>query len=129
MCSSDLARAPHLILAARGRGALVGVSLNAQSYAKNLAFLEGDEIYTVDGERRGKGTGTEDYFNSGWYLDEGTYAGPYTGLIVKDDTLGRVAAGRRERPGDSLASSVRGAGRARAAHSNLQAGGLGARLR
>src|SRR2546425_11791597 len=92
------ARAPHLILAARGRGALVGVSLNAQSYAKNLAFLEGDEIYTVDGERRGQGTGTEDYFNSGWYFDEGTYAGPYTGLIVKDDTLGRVAAYRWHLP-------------------------------
>src|SRR5437867_1553551 len=88
------ARAPHLILAARGRGALVGVSLNAQSYAKNLSFLEGDEIYAADGERRGQGTGTEDYFNSGWYFDEGTYAGPYTGLIIKDDTLGRVAAYR-----------------------------------
>ena len=92
------ARAPHLILAARGRGALVGVSLNAQSYAKNLAFLEGDEIYTVDGKRRGQGTGTEDYFNSGWYFDEGTYTGPYTGLIVKDDTLGRVAAYRWHLP-------------------------------
>jgi hypothetical protein len=88
------ARTPHLILAARGRGALVGVSLNAQSLAKNLSFLEGDEIYTIDGERRGQGTGTEDYFNSGWYFDEGTYAGPYHGLILKDDTLGRVAAYR-----------------------------------
>src|SRR5438445_7310274 len=57
------APAPHLLLAPPGRGALVGVSLNAQSYAKNLAFLEGDETYPVDGERRGQGTGTEDYFN------------------------------------------------------------------
>jgi hypothetical protein len=92
------AHAPHLILAARGRGAVVGVSLNAQSYAKNLAFLEGDEIFTVDGESRGQGTGTEDYFNSGWYFDQGPYAGAYHGLILKDDTLGRVAAYRWHLP-------------------------------
>jgi DUF2961 family protein len=87
-------RAPHLIVDARGRGRLVGVSLNVRSYSKNLAFLEGDEIYTVDGESRGQGTGTEDYFNSGWYFDEGPFAGPFHGLILKDDTLGRVAAYR-----------------------------------
>jgi hypothetical protein len=88
------AKTPHLIVDARGRGWFVGTSLNALSYAKNLSFLEGDEIFTVDGEQRGQGTGTEDYFNSGWYFDEGTYAGPYHGLILKDDTLGRIAAYR-----------------------------------
>jgi len=88
------ARTPHLIVDAHGRGQLVGVSLNAESYGSNFWFLEGDEIWTVDGEKRGQGTGTEDYFNSGWYFDEGTYAGPYHGLIVKDDSLGRIAAYR-----------------------------------
>jgi hypothetical protein len=87
-------KTPHLILDARGRGYFVGTSLNVQSAAKNLSFLEGDEIFTVDGQRRGMGTGTEDYFNSGWYFDEGPYSAPYHGLIVKDDTLGRVAAYR-----------------------------------
>ncbi len=88
------AKAPHLIVEARGRGALVGVSLNVVSAAKNLSFLEGNESYTVDGQARGQGTGTEDYFNSGWYFDEGTYSAPWHGLILKDDTLGRIAAYR-----------------------------------
>jgi hypothetical protein len=88
------ARTPHLILDAVGRGALVGVSLNVQSLARNLSFLEGDEIYTIDGESRGQGTGTEDYFNSGWYFDEGPFAGAFHGLIIKDDTLGRIVAYR-----------------------------------
>ena len=92
------ARTAHLILNARGRGWFVGTSLNARSYAKNLAFLEGDEIFTVDGEKRGQGTGTEDYFNGGWYFDEGTFAGPYHGLVIKDDTLGRIAAYRWHLP-------------------------------
>ncbi len=85
---------PHLILDAHGRGQFVGLSLNAESYSNNLGFLEGDEIYDVDGTRRGQGTGTEDYFNSGWYFDEGTYAGPYHGLIIKDTKRGRIAAYR-----------------------------------
>ncbi len=88
------AKTPHLIVDARGSGNFVGMSLDVQSAAKNLSFLEGDEIFTVDGQKRGQGTGTEDYFNSGWYFDEGTYAGPYHGLIIKDDTLGRTAAYR-----------------------------------
>jgi len=91
-------RTPHLVLQASapggGGGEFVGLSLNVESYAKNLSFLEGDEIWTVDGERRGQGTGTEDYFNSGWYFDEGTYAAAFHGLIVKDDTAGRIAAYR-----------------------------------
>jgi len=89
-------RAPHLVLQASGRGGgeFIGLSLNVESYAKNLSFLEGDEIWTVDGDRRGQGTGTEDYFNSGWYFDEGTYAAAFHGLIVKDDTAGRIAAYR-----------------------------------
>jgi len=88
------AAAPHLIVAARGRGALVGVTLDAQGAARDFSFLEGNEQYTVDGESRGEGTGTEDYFNSGWYFATGTFAGPYHGLLIKDDTLGRIAAYR-----------------------------------
>ena len=91
-------RTPHVVLAARGRGQLVGVSLNAESYTGGLAFLEGDEIWTVDGQFRGQGTGTEDYFNSGWYFDEGPYSGPWHGLIVKDERAGRIAAYRWHLP-------------------------------
>ncbi|MGD2218350.1 MAG: DUF2961 domain-containing protein [Gemmatimonadales bacterium] len=85
---------PHLVLDARGRGQFLGLSLNAESHAGRLWFLEGDEIFTVDGEFRGQGTGTEDYFNGGWYFDRGEFAAPFHGVVVKDDTLARIAAYR-----------------------------------
>ncbi len=85
---------PHSVLEVRGRGHFVGLSLNAESHTGGLGFLEGDEMFTVDGEFRGQGTGTEDYFNSGWYFDQGPFAAPYHGLVVKDDRLGRIAAYR-----------------------------------
>jgi hypothetical protein len=87
-------RAPHLILDAVGRGRFVGLVLNAQSHDGRLWFLEGDEIYHVDGEWRGQGTGTEDYFNSGWYFDAGEFSAPYHGLILKDEEHARIAAYR-----------------------------------
>lgn len=85
---------PHLVLDARGRGNFVGLVLNAESYNNHLWFLEGDERYVVDGTFRGQGTGTEDYFNSGWYFDQGPFAAPFHGLIVKDEERGRIAAYR-----------------------------------
>jgi hypothetical protein len=83
-------------LQAEGKGHLVGVNLNMQSYDGNLAFLEGDEMVYVDGEKRPSihGTGTEDFFSGGWYFQHGEFAGPYTGLIYKNDTLGQIAAYR-----------------------------------
>ncbi|HXX65482.1 MAG TPA: glycoside hydrolase family 172 protein [Bacteroidota bacterium] len=86
----------YTLLEASGEGQLVGVNLNMQSYDGGLSFLEGDEMFYVDGEKVAsvKGTGTEDYFNSGWYFNQGEFAAPYHGLILKDDTLGRIAAYR-----------------------------------
>lgn len=92
------ARTPHLVLQARGRGQFVGSSLNAESHSSRLWFLEGDEIFTVDGEFRGQGTGTEDYFNGGWYFDQGAFSAPYHGVVVKDDSLARIAAYRWHLP-------------------------------
>jgi hypothetical protein len=85
---------PHLVLDAHGRGVLAGVSLNAESYNGRLWFLEGDEAYVVDRTFRGRGTGTEDYFNGGWYFDQGPFAGPFHGVVVKDEGRGRIAAYR-----------------------------------
>jgi hypothetical protein len=84
------------MLDAVGEGHLVGVNLNMQSYDGGLSFLEGDEMIYVDGEKQAsvKGTGTEDYFNSGWYFNQGEFSAPYHGLIIKDDTLGQIAAYR-----------------------------------
>jgi len=85
-----------LILKAEGRGHLVGVNLNVQSYDGRLDFLEGDEMIYVDGEKRPSihGTGTEDFFSAGWLFREGEFAGLYNGLIYKNDTLGQIAAYR-----------------------------------
>ena len=86
--------APHRVLTAHGSGTFVGLSFNAESYVNTLGFLEGDETYVIDGERRGFGTGTEDYFNSGWYFQDGAYAAPFHGVVLKDDARGRIAAFR-----------------------------------
>ena len=89
---------PHRILQARGAGHLVGVSLNAEGYEEGYGFLEGDEIFTVDGDFRGQGTGTEDYFNGGWYFQDGPFAAPYHGVVMMDPEKGRVAAYRWHLP-------------------------------
>ncbi len=86
----------YLVLEAHGRGHFVGMNLSMQSYRRSLWFLEGDEMVYVDGETFPSvyGTGTEDYFTSGWYFNRGEFAAPYHGLILKDDSLARIAAYR-----------------------------------
>ena len=87
---------PYVILDARGRGHVVGVNMSMQGYDNGMQYLEGDELVYVDGEKSPsiRGTGTEDYFNGGWYFNKGEFAAPYHGLILKDDTLNRIAAYR-----------------------------------
>jgi hypothetical protein len=87
---------PYTILDAVGEGHLVGVNLNMQSYDRGLGYLEGDEMIYVDGDTTPslRGTGTEDFFNSGWYFSKGEFSAPYHGLILKDETRGRIAAYR-----------------------------------
>ncbi|MEI7661134.1 MAG: glycoside hydrolase family 172 protein [Bacteroidota bacterium] len=87
----------YTLLRAEGKGHIVGVNLNMQSYDGGLSYLEGDDMVYVDGEKKPSihGTGTEDYFSGGWYFNEGEFAGPYNGLIYKNDTLGQIAAYRQ----------------------------------
>ncbi|MCX6150911.1 MAG: DUF2961 domain-containing protein [Ignavibacteriales bacterium] len=86
----------YLILDAEGNGHFVGVNMSMQGYDGNLWFLEGDEMVYVDGEKFPSiyGTGTEDYFNGGWYFNKGEFSAPYHGVIVKDDSLSRIAVYR-----------------------------------
>jgi hypothetical protein len=86
----------YVILNTTGRGHVVGVNMNLQSYDGSFSFLEGDEKVFVDNERRPsiQGTGTEDYFSGGWYFRNGIFSGPYGGLLLKNDTLGRISAYR-----------------------------------
>ncbi|MCL6630379.1 MAG: DUF2961 domain-containing protein, partial [Armatimonadetes bacterium] len=86
---------PYTILRASGRGHFVGCVLNLEGQ-KGLGFLEGDELFYVDGEKEPSihGTGTEDYFNAGWYFMEGTFAMPLHGCTVCDEPNLRIQAYR-----------------------------------
>jgi len=90
----------YTILNAGGQGHVVGVNMNMQSYTGSLFYLEGDEMVYVDGEQHPSvyGTGTEDYFTSGWYFKTGEFAAPYHGLTHKNDKTGRISAYRHHIP-------------------------------
>ncbi|MFI7061474.1 DUF2961 domain-containing protein [Kribbella sp. NPDC050124] len=67
-----------------GRGKFVGVSQTMEGLladGNTRGYLEGDERVYVDGERTPAihGTGTEDYYESGWYFNAGTYSTPFHG--------------------------------------------------
>jgi hypothetical protein len=77
----------YTILKAKGTGHYCGVTMSMQSYDKgSRLFLEGDEMIWIDGEEQPsiKGTGTEDYFQGGWYWINGPFSAPYHGLSYMD---------------------------------------------
>ena len=95
--TTTVAGQPVTVLDADGRGQYVGTVLSMQPlHGRRLWFLEGDERVFVDGERVPSiiGTGTEDYFSSGWYFDTGPYSSLYHGLTIKDSLTGRISAYR-----------------------------------
>ncbi|GAC1560266.1 MAG: hypothetical protein NVS3B10_18660 [Polyangiales bacterium] len=61
------------------------VDETAEGIPGNRGFLEGDEMVRVDGMRYPLylGTGTEDYFNGGWYFF-GVHSNPLSGLTRFD---------------------------------------------
>ena len=59
---------PHVLANISGRGHYVGTILQAQGKQAGMTyFFEGDDSTVVDGHMRMHGTGSEDYFNGGWY--------------------------------------------------------------
>ncbi|MDP4128651.1 MAG: DUF2961 domain-containing protein [Bacteroidota bacterium] len=59
---------PHIFLNTNGKGHYVGTILQARGlYAGMTYFFEGDDSTATDGTFRMHGTGSEDYFNGGWY--------------------------------------------------------------
>lgn len=87
----------YTILETRGEGHYVGTALfMAGRVGSGMYFLEGNEQVYIDGAVRPtiEGTGTEDYFCSGWYFDRGTYSAPYHGLVIKDEARNRISAYR-----------------------------------
>lgn len=59
---------PHIFADLRGKGHYVGSLLQAQGLKAGMTiFFEGDDSTSIDGIFRLHGTGSEDYFNGGWY--------------------------------------------------------------
>lgn len=59
---------PYTFIETQGRGHLVGAVLQSQGFESGKTlFFEGDDQTTIDGEMVIHGTGSEDFFNGGWY--------------------------------------------------------------
>ncbi|MEP6755748.1 MAG: glycoside hydrolase family 172 protein [Chthonomonadales bacterium] len=59
---------PFNYVTTNGHGHLVGVTLQAQGSVPGITpFFEGDDQAWLDGELTIHGTGSEDFFNGGWY--------------------------------------------------------------
>jgi len=83
----------------KGRGHLVGLSLQAQGLETgNTFFFEGDDVTTTDGETVVHGTGSEDFFNGGWYDLPGrwdhAFSRPFSGSLGYEKHLGRTGGYR-----------------------------------
>lgn len=79
----------YTILNETGRGHYVGVAMSIHPSQLNWGILEGDEQIYVNGEPTASilGTGTEDYFNGGYYFLTGPVALPFSGLTMMDSNL------------------------------------------
>jgi hypothetical protein len=115
-------RVPYRVLEAQGQGHFAGMHLfmqNAEWWLNprrmrqranetgsllgalfpemaGMGMLEGWERICVDDEAAPSisGTGTEDYFNSGFYFSAGAYSAPHWGCTVRDYLTSRCAAYR-----------------------------------
>jgi len=73
-----------------GPGHYLGTMLTVQGNPKDIAHLEGDETIAQDNEAiRWRGTGTEDYFNCGWYFWNGAVTRPLSGAPIVDGLMSR----------------------------------------
>ncbi len=85
---------PYTVVEAQGSGHYVGCHVFIQNREWWLRPRL-NEIWVDDDEGPSlQGTGTEDFFNAGWYFSRGAYAGPAHGCTVRDYFRGRVAAYR-----------------------------------
>ena len=64
---------PFVFLQGKGKGHYVGTLLQSQgkTYTHFTEFFEGDDSTVIDGVNSIHGTGSEDYFNGGWYAQPG----------------------------------------------------------
>jgi hypothetical protein len=90
---------PFTFLKTGGRGQLVGCILQAQGMESgSTPFFEGDDQTMIDGQLAVHGTGSEDFFNGGWYdvpdRWEGRKSFPLSGCLDYLKPLGRSAGYR-----------------------------------
>lgn len=90
---------PFTFIDTSGRGHIVGAILQAQGFEPaNTGFFEGDDQATLDGELAIHGTGSEDFFNGGWYNVTGRWMSrvsfPMSGCLDYKNPLGRSAGYR-----------------------------------
>jgi hypothetical protein len=74
-----------------GRGKFVGVSQTARgdrSTGNLRNYLEGDEHVYIDGSRTPQlnGTGSEDFFEAGWYFNRGPFSNPLNGHAAEQNS-------------------------------------------
>ena len=77
---------PHIFLDHKGRGHYVGTIMQVRGLDPGMTgFFEGDDSTVVDGRMTMHGTGSEDYFNGGWYamIDrwDGAFSLPLSGSL------------------------------------------------
>ncbi len=98
---------PFEFLSTEGQGHVVGCILQCQTMGEgNTYYFEGDDQTTIDGELVVHGTGSEDFFNGGWYdvpsRWEKRLSFPLSGCLGYQKHLGRTG-GYRLMIGDAYA--------------------------
>lgn len=91
---------PYTFIDTRGKGHLVGVIQQAQGNEPGGVplFFEGDDQTTIDGKLVIHGTGSEDFYNGGWYDVPGQWEDrvtlPLSGALEYKRYLGRTGGYR-----------------------------------
>ncbi len=90
---------PFTFIETEGRGHLVGVIQQSQAFETGgTYYFEGDDQTTIDGELVIHGTGSEDFYNGGWYDVPGRWetrrSFVLSGCLAYKKHLGRTGAYR-----------------------------------
>ena len=82
--ATTVAGKPYLAASIAGQGHYVGTTLGTKN-TDSLTFLEGDDTYLIDGAAADAfhGTGTDDYFDGGWYFAGGKASAPTRAVSFK----------------------------------------------
>jgi hypothetical protein len=89
----------HLISDVKGKGHYIGTVLQTQGLEEGSTwYFEGDDRAEIDGKLKLHGTGSEDYFNGGWYAvtdkwDKGMSL-PFHGALAYDMMTSRTGGYR-----------------------------------